>query len=78
MFLFSHTFPVLSEYTFPMFWDNTTDVKTNNNKKGSPILIPLKQLFETHESWPILLLSPNQYLHFRTFFHGSMEVYGGI
>ena len=27
--LFSHTFPVLSEITFPMCWDNSTDVKTH-------------------------------------------------
>ena len=29
--LFSHNFPVLLEFTFPYFEDNTTDVKTDEN-----------------------------------------------
>ena len=76
MFCFLITFLHYRKSLSPCLGDSTTDVKTN---KRFLFLIPFphKRLFETlyEGSQPILFLSPNQYQHFRSLCHRSMEIY---
>ena len=72
-------FPILFSYYrnsfFPCFGDNTTDEKTNKILLF-PIPFSLKHSCESfHEgSYSTLLLSPTQYLHFRSLCHRCMEI----